>query len=115
MNTVRLCNRGSLLLDRLEVCVSGVERMRGLLGRRAMPPGAGMLLAPCLSIHTFFMKFPIDVLVLNRELCVLEVKRRLVPWRVFFGGFRAWGMVEVQSGWMPIDAVNPGDVLEVRD
>ena len=55
--------------------------MRGLLGRKELPDGEGILLRPAGSVHTFFMRFSIDVVFLSREGEVLKVARALPPWR----------------------------------
>ena len=59
-----------------------LRRMRGLLGRRALPPGEGILLRPAASVHTFFMRFPIDVVFLDGDGVVLRIERELPAWRV---------------------------------
>jgi len=58
-----------------------LARMRGLLGRRELPPGEGLLLRPAGSIHTAFMRFPIDVVFLDRDLTVLGIEREVPAWR----------------------------------
>ena len=55
--------------------------MRGLLGRDGLDSGEGLLLKPCGSVHTFFMRFPIDVVFLDRELEVVAVSAEVRPWR----------------------------------
>jgi uncharacterized membrane protein (UPF0127 family) len=55
--------------------------MRGLLGKRGLDPGEGLLIRPAPSIHTFFMRFPIDVVFLSRQGEVLKVAERVRPWR----------------------------------
>jgi uncharacterized membrane protein (UPF0127 family) len=55
--------------------------MRGLLGRSGLEAGEGLLLKPCGSVHTFFMRFPIDVVFLDRELSVVAVRPEVPPWR----------------------------------
>ncbi len=55
--------------------------MRGLLGRRELPPDEGILLRPAGSIHTAFMRFPIDAVFLDRELVVVGIAPHLHPWR----------------------------------
>ena len=73
--------------DRREVCGRVVladrplARMRGLLGRRSLPPGEGLLLRPAGSIHTAFMRFPIDAVFLDRDQRVVRLVRSLPPWR----------------------------------
>jgi uncharacterized membrane protein (UPF0127 family) len=55
--------------------------MRGLLGRSGLEQKEGLLLKPCGSVHTLFMRFPIDVVFLDRDLSVVAVRPELVPWR----------------------------------
>ena len=57
-------------------------RLRGLLGRRGLEPGEGLLLRPANSVHTGFMRFSIDIVFLDRELRVLRVVEAVPPWRV---------------------------------
>jgi uncharacterized membrane protein (UPF0127 family) len=68
--------------ERCRVADHPVARMRGLLGRSDLPQGEGVLLRPAGSIHTYFMRFPIDVVFLDKEDVVLEVVPHLPPWRV---------------------------------
>ena len=55
--------------------------MRGLLGRKGLDSGEGLLLRPASSVHTFFMRFPIDVVFLDRALVVLGIHETIDPWR----------------------------------
>ena len=55
--------------------------MRGLMGRRRLNPGQGMVLRPAFAIHTHFMHFPIDVVFLDSDQVVIAVERNLRPWR----------------------------------
>jgi uncharacterized membrane protein (UPF0127 family) len=55
--------------------------MRGLLGRDVLEQGQGLLLRPASSIHTFFMRFPIDAVFLDRSLVVVGVHDAIEPWR----------------------------------
>lgn len=56
------------------------------MGRRELPEGSGILITPCSSIHMFFMRFPIDVIFLDRDNAVVKVVHRIKPWRVAIGG-----------------------------
>jgi uncharacterized membrane protein (UPF0127 family) len=60
---------------------SPVTRLRGLLGRDGLEQGEGLLLRPASSIHTFFMRFPIDAVFLDRALVVLGIADSIEPWR----------------------------------
>lgn len=56
--------------------------MRGLLGRAGLASGEGVLLKPAGSVHTWFMRFPIDVVFLDRDMRVLKVAANVAPWRM---------------------------------
>jgi uncharacterized membrane protein (UPF0127 family) len=71
--------------------------MRGLLGRRQLPEGEGILLRPAGSVHTFFMRFPIDAVFLDREQVVLRVEPDVRPWRAV-GQRRAHAVLELPAG-----------------
>jgi len=84
---------------------SWVGRMRGLLGRR--PPGgrSGILLMPCAAVHTFGMRYPIDVAFVSREFRVIRVCRALAPCRIALC-LGAIAVVELRAG--VIDAEHRG-------
>jgi len=77
VNLTREC----IVCERVGVADRALPRMRGLLGRRALPSSEGLLLRPAHSIHTAFMRFPIDVIFLDGELRVIGLAQRLKPWR----------------------------------
>ncbi|MDQ4030583.1 MAG: DUF192 domain-containing protein [Actinomycetota bacterium] len=72
---------GSVVCERCKLADSAPARLRGLLGRKSLPPDEGVLLRPAGSVHTAFMRFSIDVVFLDRELAVLDVVHELAPWR----------------------------------
>jgi uncharacterized membrane protein (UPF0127 family) len=72
---------GGVVCERCAVAATPLARMRGLLGRSGLPPGEGILLRPAGSVHTAFMRFPIDVVFLDRELRVVAVEAGVPPWR----------------------------------
>src|SRR5437868_2939681 len=73
--------RGGVVCERAVIADRALRRMRGLLGRRTLPEGEGILLRPAPSIHTAFMRFPIDAVFLAKDLEVLKVVAGLRPWR----------------------------------
>jgi uncharacterized membrane protein (UPF0127 family)/CheY-like chemotaxis protein len=89
-------------------------RMRGLIGRRGLPAGEGMLLRPESGIHTAFMRFPIDALFLDRNLRVLDIVEQLRPWRMA-NKYRARAVLELPAGEIARRRVEVGDRLELRD
>ena len=73
---------GTVVCESCTVATTIWRRMRGLLGRKELRHGDGIYLRPAPSIHTLFMRFPIDVVFLGRDGTVLKVAERLRPWRV---------------------------------
>jgi uncharacterized protein len=72
---------GAILADRARRATTFRERLQGLLGQTALLPGEALHLAPCRSVHTFFMRFPVDVLFLDSEDAVVRAIHSLQPWR----------------------------------
>ena len=103
---------GDVVCERCTVAGSALARSRGLLGRRELPSGEGLLLRPASSIHTFFMRFPIDVVFLDRELAVRKVVPRMGPWRLAFG-FGSKAVLELPAGECERRRIAPGDRLVV--
>ncbi|MCW3028909.1 MAG: hypothetical protein JWN81_2120 [Solirubrobacterales bacterium] len=91
-----------------------LPRMRGLIGRRGLPAGEGLLLRPAPSIHTAFMRFSIDALFLDRDLRVLEIVEDLAPWRIA-SERRARAVLELAAGESARCGVQVGDRLALRD
>ena len=111
---VRRTADSALVCERCEIPKSAAGRMRGLLGRRELPEGSGMLIDAAPSVHMFFMRFPIDVVFLNRDLKVVRVVERLRPWRVA-GARRAAAALELPAGAAAAAGVEIGDILVLED
>jgi len=78
-----------------------------------MAPEEGLWIVPCPMIHTFFMRFAIDVLFLDRELKVVRVMENLKPWRLSPWVFRAHSVLELAGGRLQ-GSVRVGDRLDIR-
>ena len=76
------------------------ERMRGLLGRDGLPEGEVYVFPRCGSVHTFGMRFAIDVVFLDKEGRVLSIHENVRPGRMVFGGWKAKTTVEAETGWL---------------
>ena len=72
---------GAVVCERCTLADSPLTRLRGLLGRDGLDTGEGLLLRPASSIHTFFMRFPIDAVFLDRALVVVGIVGGVEPWR----------------------------------
>lgn len=69
------------LVPRCYVAQSFFARLRGLLGKRGLPDDEAVLFPRCNSIHTFFMRFPIDVILVSKDGKVVDVVEAMAPWR----------------------------------
>ena len=88
---------GNVVCERCLLAETPLARLRGLLGRSDLPAGEGLLLRPAGSIHTAFMRFPIDAVFLDRADRVLKVAHELPPWRM--AGCRgARAVLELHAG-----------------
>ncbi|MGZ4315505.1 MAG: DUF192 domain-containing protein [Gaiellaceae bacterium] len=102
---------GSVVCARCRIAKDPWSRMRGLLGRRHLAEGEGILLRPASSVHTWFMLFPIDVVFLDRDLSVLRVVPRLRPWRAVWRHGAAV-VLELAAGECDARGVGVGDRLD---
>jgi hypothetical protein len=104
---------GSVVCESCRLAASFVTRLRGLLGRKGLASGEGLLIRPARSIHTFFMRFPIDVAFLDGSGVVVKLVPNLRPWRVAFahGGRDA---LELGAGEAEQRSLGLGDRLELR-
>lgn len=101
---------GHVLAESAEEARTMWSRFKGLMLRRGLPDGGGLVIAPCGSIHMFFMRFTIDAVFFNREGRVTKVARSVRPWiGLAFGGRGAHGVVELPRH--AAEGVNPGDTL----
>lgn len=81
-----------------EIAESFAERAKGLIGRRGLAPGTGMLITKCNCIHTFFMRFAIDATFLDKSGKVVKVVKGIRPWRLWvWGGWRAASVLETAA------------------
>jgi uncharacterized membrane protein (UPF0127 family) len=102
-----LDKQGNVVCRRLVVADTARARTRGLLGRRTMDADEGLLLSPAGSVHTAFMRFPIDVVFLDRSMRVLRIEPHLRPWRVAAQrGARA--IIEMSAGGAQRSGISPG-------
>ncbi len=103
--------RGAVLATSLEVAGTARRRSRGLLGRQGLEPGGGLWIAPCESVHTFFMQFPIDLVYLDRNLRVRKVRVAVPPWRLS-ACLSAHSILELPAGVIRATETEAGDVLQ---
>jgi uncharacterized protein len=92
---------------------SFLGRLRGLLGRNHLPAHQAVVLAPCSAIHTYLMRFSIDVYFLNQQGVVLERRSHLPPWRTASCA-GAFYVVETSAGALMPEHWAPGTQLNLN-
>lgn len=105
--------RGICLASHAGRATSFWSRGIGLMGRRSLPQGFGLVIDPCRSIHTFFMRIPLDVCYVDRSNVVVHVARGIKPWRVGPVALRGAYVVELPAG--AADGTIAGDALAFEE
>ncbi len=110
--TLRNARSALVVARKLEPAFDSKARRRGLLGREALDAGAALIIAPCNSIPTFFMKFAIDAVFVGRNGRVEKVYRALPPWRIGFS-WKAFAVIELPAGAAAQADTGVGDDLQI--
>ena len=99
------------LATSVRIADCGSKRRRGLLGRKTLSEGEGLWIVPCEAVHTFGMRFPIDLVYLDRNLRVKSIRHRVLPGRIS-ACFAAHSVLELASGSVGKTGTLPGEILE---
>ncbi len=106
---------GVPLIGEILLAASMKDRMRGLLGRDGLAANTAMLIEPCGSIHTLFMRFDLDLIFLDKHDRVVLVCEGVAPARMVFGGFGARKVLEMQSGAVGLSLLHEGSQFHFED
>lgn len=109
--SVRNVTRGTILGDNIDVADTSAKRSTGLLKHTGLEPGHGLWIVPCEGIHTLFMKFPIDVVYIDRKKRVRKTVRAVKPWRASLC-LAAHSVIELPVGAIDASETQSGDQLE---
>ena len=110
--TVRNQTRNTILADAAEVADTSAKRRVGLLKHDHLEPGQGLWIVPCESVHSFFMKFAIDLVYLDRKKKVRKVRHSMAPWRLS-ACLAAHSILELPAGAVAASGTQKGDQLEI--
>ena len=102
--------RNTVLGDAVELADTSETRRVGLLKHERLEPGSGLWIVPCESVHTFFMKFPIDLVYLDKQRKVRKVRHAVPAWRLS-ACLTAHSILEVPAGTAEKSGTLPGDEL----
>lgn len=111
--TIANARNGRVVADRLMTAFDSESRRTGLLKHDAMAEGSALIIAPSNAIHTFFMRFAIDVAFVAKDGVVLKIRTAMPAWRMA-ASLRAFAVVELPAGTLERSDVKPGDRLVVR-
>ncbi len=104
---------GQIIANKVKIAQNFKDRSVGLLNRASLGSDEGLLIKPCNSIHTFFMKFPIDVVFLSKSGIVVKIASNIKPWRMagtMVAGFMA---LELSAGKSYSAGIKLGQMIEI--
>ena len=104
---------GTVFANHVDTADTFFQRTRGLLGRTALNGGEALLIPECGAIHTFFMRFSIDVLFLDKQNRVSKIISCLSPFRIALGPWGTRGVLEMQCGLLENCDVIKGDSISL--
>ena len=110
---VRNETRKSVLAEAAELANTSATRRTGLLKHERLEPGDGLWIVPCESVHTFFMKFPIDLVYLDKRRKVRKVRRAVPAWRLS-ACLTAHSVLELPAGTLKQSGTLAGDELAIE-
>jgi len=116
-DTVAVLNttRNTVLGERIKVAETSLSRLVGLLGRRSLDAGTGLLIIPSQAIHTVAMRFAIDVVFVDRNWRVIHLRPAMVPYRMTGIHWKAQCVLELPPGVIAQTSTVVGDQLSVMD
>lgn len=109
-SVVRNVRTGDILASTAEEASGPVQSLMGLMFKRSIPDGYGLVFRPARGIHTNFMRFPIDLIYFDRDGMVTKVRPAMPPWRWDFTS--AAGVIEMNPESAARANVQVGDLLE---
>ncbi len=110
---VRNQTRGTVVAEAADMADTSEKRRTGLLKHSCLEPGEGLWIVPCESVHTFFMKFPIDLVYLDKALKVKKVRSAVPAWRMS-ACLTAHSILELPAGTIERTQTAVGDTLAVE-
>jgi uncharacterized protein len=110
----RDADTGEIVADRVTIASRRLERAVGLLGRSHLDVGEGLWITPCHGVHTWFMRFPIDVVAMDADGVVVDAVSALKPWRMRLPKKGAYSVLELRAGTLLSAPVKIGRRLQIQ-
>lgn len=108
---MRNLTRGTVIGEAIQSAETSAERRTGLLKHDKLEEGTGLWIVPCEAVHTFFMKFAIDLIYLDRKHRVRGIRKAVVPWRLSIC-LPAHSVLELPQGTIDRTDTRRGDEME---
>src|SRR3990167_5746275 len=114
MPQVRIINlsKNTALAEKAKLADNFFQRLIGLMGKANLPAGGALILKPCTSIHTIFMRFPIDAAFVNRQNRIIKIYPCLKPWRLTGMFFNSLLCLELPVGTLATTRSQAGDTIQ---
>lgn len=112
--TIWNATRGVYLAERAERAASFWSRGVGLIGRRSLPDGYGLVIEPCRSVHMFLMRIPLDICHVDAQHRIIRVLSDIQPWRVGPIVWRSRYVVELPAGTARRTGTAAGDLIQLQ-
>ncbi|MFC1699600.1 DUF192 domain-containing protein [Candidatus Omnitrophota bacterium] len=115
MKTVKIVNvtKKTILAQEGKIAASLGQRMKGLLGRDGLAADQALVLKPCTSIHTCFMRFTIDVLFVDSKMKVIKLIQNIPPFRLSSIAWRSQMAIELPAGKIAQTNTQSGDLIQI--
>ena len=117
MQTMQIFNltRSAVLAEQAKIATSLGQRMKGLLGKPSLVANEALVLKPCTAIHTFFMRFAIDVLFLDKNMRIIRLIQNMLPNRLSPAVWSSQMVIELPAGRINQTYTQIGDTIELKN
>ena len=105
---------GAIVANRVTVASSRFDRAVGLLGHSHLETGEGLWITPCHGVHTWFMRFSIDVIAMDADGVIVDAVSILKPWRMRLPKRGACSVLELRSGTLLLATLEVGDRILIQ-
>lgn len=106
--------QNNLIADNIKVAENFFTRSVGLLSRKSISESEALIIKPCCSVHTFFMKFAIDILFVSASGEVIALYENISPWRILPIHLNSKYVIELSAGSISRKRISNGDIIRVE-
>lgn len=107
-------SNNNLIADNVKLANSFITRTLGLIPKTTISEDEGLVIKPCCSVHTFFMRFGIDILFVNKRNEIIALYENVNPWRILPIHLTAFYVVELAAGTISTKNIEKGDIISIR-